>query len=98
MEHECDSVPCKSSLSFNGHPASSPRQHAFKILTRSIAMQAEVVAAENAIRVLQGGPPSITPVNAFGSSGQHMAVVVEKLAATPAQYPRHPGKPCKRPL
>ena len=67
-------------------------------MTRSTAMQAEVVAAENAIRVLQGGPPSITPVNAFGSSGQHMAVVVEKLAATPAQYPRHPGKPNKRPL
>ncbi|DBA96341.1 TPA: hypothetical protein ACH3X3_002516 [Trebouxia sp. C0006] len=60
--------------------------------------EAEVVAAENAIRVLQGGPPSITPVNAFGSSGQHVAVVVQKVAATPAQYPRHPGKPNKRPL
>ena len=103
VEQESVSVPYRppfcwqGSLSFYPHPASS-RQHALKHLTSLIAMQAEVVAAENAIRVLQGGPPSITPVNAFGSSGQHMAVVVEKLAATPPQYPRHPGKPSKRPL
>lgn len=61
-------------------------------------MQEEVAAAGNAIKILQGSNASIVSVNAFGSVGQHMAVVVEKLAATPPQYPRPPGKPNKRPL
>ena len=57
-------------------------------LLSCVHWQAEVAEAEHAIALLQGGMPIITPVNAFGSSGQHVAVVVEKLGLTPVQYPR----------
>ena len=67
-------------------------------LTSCVGWQAEVAEAEHAIALLQGGTPTITPVNASGSSGQHVAVVVEKLGLTPVQYPRRPGKPNKKPL
>ena len=60
--------------------------------------QEEVAAAANAIQILQGKVSSLSSVNAFGSAGQRTAVVVEKLAATPPEYPRQPGKPNKRPL
>ena len=61
-------------------------------------MQAEVAEAEKAIAILQGKLVSISNVNASGSVGQHMAVLVKKMGPTPAQYPRQPGKPNKRPL
>lgn len=54
--------------------------------------------AEKAIAILQGKVVSIDKVNACGSVGQHTAVLVKKLGPTPAQYPRQPGKPNKRPL
>ncbi|KAL3161900.1 hypothetical protein ABBQ38_008987 [Trebouxia sp. C0009 RCD-2024] len=60
--------------------------------------QAEVAEAEEAIAILQGKLVSISKVDAFGSVGQHVAVLVKKVAHTPAQYPRQPGKPGKRPL
>lgn len=61
-------------------------------------MQEEVAEAGRAIGVLQGELMSISSVNAFGTAGQHMAVLVKKLGTTPPQYPRQPGKPNKRPL
>ena len=54
--------------------------------------------AANALGILQGEVVSISKVDAFGSVGQHMAVLVKKMASTPAVYPRQPGKPSKRPL
>ena len=61
-------------------------------------MQEEVAAAANAVKVLQGGEPSIVLVDSFGTTGQHTVVVVPKIGSVPAQYPRQPGKPNKRPL
>ena len=61
-------------------------------------MQEEVAEAATAIAALQAKVMCISNVNAYGSAGQHTAVLVKKLGPTPSQYPRQPGKPNKRPL
>ena len=59
---------------------------------------AEVHAAEKAIRILGGRLRMVIPVALPSMADEHTLVVIDKVAATPPQYPRHPGLPAKRPL
>ena len=60
-------------------------------------LDAELGAAAPAIELLGGGPPRILPITLAGLE-DHVLVVVEKLAATPAAYPRDPAQRRRRPL
>ena len=54
-------------------------------------LAAEVAAAALACRTLGGAPPRIEPVMVPPLDDGRALVVVEKVAATPAAYPRRPG-------
>lgn len=59
---------------------------------------AETQQAENALRILGGRVEKVIPVELPQVAETHYLVVVQKVAATPPQYPRRPGIPAKRPL
>jgi 16S rRNA (guanine527-N7)-methyltransferase len=59
---------------------------------------AEAQSAERAIRVLGGHLRQLVPVHLPGVAEERYLVVVDKVAATPANYPRRVGLPTKRPL
>ena len=59
---------------------------------------AEVAAAATAIKILGGGPAQVIPVQVPNLAGEAVLVVVPKVRATPAPYPRRPGMATKRPL
>jgi 16S rRNA (guanine527-N7)-methyltransferase len=59
---------------------------------------AEAHAAERAFRLLGGHLRRLVPVSLPGVADQRFLVVVDKIAATPANYPRRVGIPSKRPL
>lgn len=59
---------------------------------------AEAHAAENAFDLLGGHLRKIIPITLPGVVEQRYLVVVDKIAATPHQYPRRVGLPAKRPL
>ena len=59
---------------------------------------AETVEAERAIHLLGGRLAQITPVELPTVAETHYLVTLEKVAATPPQYPRRPGMPAKKPL
>ncbi|MBX3049681.1 MAG: 16S rRNA (guanine(527)-N(7))-methyltransferase RsmG [Anaerolineales bacterium] len=59
---------------------------------------AELSAAQEAIRLLGGGPAQLLPAEVPGLDEERWLIVVEKVAETPAKYPRRPGMPSKRPL
>lgn len=59
---------------------------------------AEAQSAENALRLLGGQLHQIVPVTLPGVEEQRYLVVIEKIAATPDQYPRRVGVPTKKPL
>ncbi len=68
---------------------------------RDFGLQAEVAAAANALGQLGGKLVSVQEVESVseGAGGsRRTAVVVAKARRTPAQYPRKPGVPAKRPL
>ena len=70
---------------------------------RALAMKgesgpAEAQSAEQAMRVLGGHLRQIVPVHLPGVVEERYLVVVDKVAATPANYPRRVGVPAKRPL
>jgi 16S rRNA (guanine527-N7)-methyltransferase len=58
----------------------------------------EVHHAEKAFRLLGGRMRSLLPVALPGVAEERFLVVVDKVAATPPQYPRKPGFPAKQPL
>ncbi len=58
----------------------------------------EAQAAGRAIQILGGGPPRIEAVSIPGLADERYLVISEKVRATPAQYPRLPGTPGKKPL
>jgi 16S rRNA (guanine527-N7)-methyltransferase len=58
----------------------------------------EVHHAENAFKLLGGRMRSLLPVILPGVAEERYLVVVDKVAATPALYPRKPGFPSKKPL
>lgn len=59
---------------------------------------AEAHSGEHAIRLLGGHLNQIIPVVLPGVQDQRYLVVMDKIAATPDQYPRKVGLPAKRPL
>lgn len=59
---------------------------------------AEVQRAEWAITRLGGRMRRLAPVELLGLAETRYLVVLDKIAATPPQYPRRPGMPTKRPL
>jgi 16S rRNA (guanine527-N7)-methyltransferase len=58
----------------------------------------EAQSAEKAIEILGGKLEQLIPVNLPGVVDDRYLVVVEKIAATPPNYPRKPGVPAKQPL
>jgi 16S rRNA (guanine527-N7)-methyltransferase len=68
-----------------------------------VAMKGEGAAeeagtAKKALRILGGKVTGIVPINLPDVAETHYLIVIEKIAATPAQYPRRPGVPAKQPL
>ena len=59
---------------------------------------AEAQSSEQAITLLGGKLKQLIPVKLPGVVEERYLVVVEKVAATPAKYPRKPGIPAKQPL
>jgi 16S rRNA (guanine527-N7)-methyltransferase len=59
---------------------------------------AEVQRSEWALKQLGGQIRRLIPVDLRGLSETRYLVVLDKVAATPAKYPRRPGMPSKRPL
>jgi len=59
---------------------------------------AEVEAARKAIAALGGQVREVIPAAVPGLDAARYLVVLEKVAPTPAKYPRRPGMPAKRPL
>jgi 16S rRNA (guanine527-N7)-methyltransferase len=62
------------------------------------AAPAEVNKAGNAIKILGGNLRQLIPITLPGVSDDRYLVVVDKIAATPMNYPRKPGVPTKKPL
>jgi len=59
---------------------------------------AETHKAEKALKILGGRTRQLLPVILPGVAEERFLVVVDKMAATPPQYPRKPGIPAKKPL
>lgn len=58
----------------------------------------EIAEAQPAILTLGGAAPSIHRLRLPGKDHERILVVIEKVAQTPAKYPRRVGIPAKRPL
>ena len=58
----------------------------------------EAHSAENAMRLLGGHLREVVQVHLPGVAEDHYMVVVDKVAATPDEFPRRTGVPAKRPL
>ncbi len=59
---------------------------------------AEAQTAEKAMKILGGKLKQLVPVNLPGVADDRFLVVIDKVAATPANYPRKAGIPAKTPL
>ncbi len=59
---------------------------------------AEAQQAEHAFQLLGGKLRQVIPVVLPGVADDRFLILVDKVAATPSQYPRKPGIPAKRPL
>lgn len=68
------------------------------VIQKGEAGPVEAQAAEKALRVLGGAIRQVRPVELPGVVEQRYLIVIEKVAATPAAYPRRSGVPTKRPL
>lgn len=73
------------------------RQGGIFIAQKGVAVDEEIRAATYARAVLGGHVRAIAPVQLPGLEQRHL-VIVEKVAATPEQYPRRAGVPERRPL
>jgi 16S rRNA (guanine527-N7)-methyltransferase len=74
-----------------------------KVGGRAIALKgetgpSEAHEADEALRILGGRVSQLIPVELPGVAETRYLVVIDKLAATPAKYPRRSGMPLKRPL
>ena len=61
-------------------------------------IEAELESAQRALQALGGRMGPTYPVAATGLTDNRIVVTVEKVKATPGQYPRRPGTPAKQPL
>jgi 16S rRNA (guanine527-N7)-methyltransferase len=59
---------------------------------------AEAHTADKALRMLGGNLKKLLPVTLPGVAEERYLVVVDKVVATPHQYPRRVGVPAKKPL
>lgn len=59
---------------------------------------AEAWSADRAISILGGELRRVMPVELTGLPEDRSLVIVQKVSSTPADYPRRPGMPAKRPL
>ena len=59
---------------------------------------AEVRGAEQAFSLLGGRLLRLQPVELHGLAETRYLVLLDKVAPTPAKYPRRPGMPTKRPI
>lgn len=59
---------------------------------------AEAQSAEKAMKLLGGKLKQLIPVNLPGVADDRYIIIVNKVAATPPQYPRKAGMPAKQPL
>lgn len=59
---------------------------------------AETSSAESALRLLGGQLSRLVSVELPGLAETRFLVIIDKVARTPDQYPRPPGRPSKRPL
>jgi len=58
----------------------------------------ETSAAQGAMRLLGGELQRLIPVELPEVAETHYLVVIDKVAASPARYPRRPGVPARKPL
>ncbi len=58
----------------------------------------EAHAADNALKLLGGRLRQLIPLTLPGVVEERYLVVVDKVSATPPQFPRKPGIPAKKPL
>lgn len=58
----------------------------------------EVRGAEQALNLLGGRLVKLLPVELHGLAETRYLVLMDKVAPTPAKYPRRPGMPTKRPI
>ena len=65
---------------------------------KSADAQSEAREAAQAITILGGAEPHLQPVRLPQREETYYLVVVKKLAPTPLEFPRRPGRPAKRPL
>ncbi len=61
-------------------------------------IQGELESAQRALQLLGGRWERIIPVALTVLTDNRFVVTVEKVSATPAEYPRRPGLPRKQPL
>lgn len=59
---------------------------------------AEAHAADRATHLLGGKLRRLAPITLPGVVDERYLVVIDKVAATPSQYPRHVGVPAKKPI
>jgi 16S rRNA (guanine527-N7)-methyltransferase len=67
------------------------------VAQKKAGILAEMRAATGALEELGGQLQAVVPVHLPGVEPRQL-LVVRKVAATPARYPRRPGMPAKRPL
>ena len=65
---------------------------------KGVSGPAEVHKAEQALKMLGGQMRQLIPVTLPGVADERYLVVIDKVAATPGQYPRKSGIPAKKPL
>jgi 16S rRNA (guanine527-N7)-methyltransferase len=75
-------------LQVNGH----------MLAQKGVSGPAEVHKSEQALKMLGGQMRQLIPVTLPGVADERYLVVIDKVAATPGQYPRKSGIPAKKPL
>ena len=73
-------------------------RHGTMLAQKGESGPAEAQSAEEAMKILGGKLKQLIPVNLPGVADDRYLVLVEKVAATPHNYPRKPGIPAKTPL
>lgn len=68
------------------------------IAQKGVGIEGEILSMGEALRVLGGELKEVKPYDLNQISGTRYLVVVDKVAHTPASYPRRIGIPTKRPL
>ncbi len=68
------------------------------IAQKSTGVEEEIERAETAILLLGGLNAEVVPVRVPGLPDERNLIVIEKLVATPEEYPRRVGVPAKKPI